>query len=85
MLHLSKSVILNVKGPNDYQLHPKRIIIGLILIKQKYYLQLAWKLVQAQEFSILLDKCRKNYFLIQIYIVIESMSSDLLLLNKNFQ
>ncbi len=62
-----KSVILNVKGPNDYQLHPKRIIIGLILIKQKYYLQLAWKLVQAEEFSILLDKCRNNYFLIQIY------------------
>ncbi len=59
-----KCVNLNVKGPTDYQLHPKIIIIGLILIKRKYYLQLARKLVQAEEFSILFNKFGNNYFLI---------------------
>jgi hypothetical protein len=59
-----KCVNLNVKGPTDYQLQLKRIIIALILIKQGSYLQLVWKLVQAQDFSILLNKFRNNYFLI---------------------
>ncbi len=49
-----KCVNLIVKGPTDYQLQLKRIIIALIFIKQEYYLQLVWKLVQAEDFSILL-------------------------------
>jgi hypothetical protein len=59
-----KCVNLNVKGATDYQLQLKRIIIALILMKQESYLQLVWKLVQAEDFSILLNKCRNNYFLI---------------------
>ncbi len=38
--------------PTDYQLYLKGIIIILILIKQKSYLQLVRKLVQAEEFYI---------------------------------
>jgi hypothetical protein len=52
-----------VKGLIDDQLHLKRITIDLILIKQISYIQLVWKLVQAKEIFILLDKSRNNYFL----------------------
>jgi hypothetical protein len=51
-----KGVNFNVKSPNAYQLHPKRIIVGLILIKQESYLQLSWKLVQVTVHIFLLSK-----------------------------